>query len=168
MKNIMNAASSIAFVMHILSGVLLVSMMFTIIADVISRAVYRASDGSIDFTFFGGIELVSYGLLYMILFSFPYSVSRSQVIVDFFTENMSEKTKSILAGIYTCGFGLLGLAMTIRFINAVERVALTGETTQDLLIPMTYIYGITAIATSMLAVRGFLVGIEQIIESRKM
>jgi len=167
-KAIMNTTRSIAFSMHVFSGALLISMMLIIIADIVTRTIYRATAGSFDITFFGGIELVSYGLLFMVFFSFPYSVSRSQVIVDFFTEKMSEKLKLMLSAFYTFCFGLLGLAMTIRFIIAVERVASSGETSQDLLIPMTYIYGITAVATSMLAVRGFLVGIEQFFESRNM
>lgn len=167
MKTIMNAARSIAKVMHTISSGLLVFMMLTIIAEVVTRALFGMTRGAIDLTFIGGVEIVSYTLLFMVLFSFPYSVSRSQVIVDFFTEKMGEKTKLILSAIYTSGFGFLGVGMTYRFIEATARVAHTGETTQDLLIPLTYIYALTAVATSMLAVRGFLVAIFQFIESRK-
>lgn len=159
MKIINSWVDYIAKVMFSISGMLLIAMMLIIIVDVISRAVFGITKGKVDFTFLGGIELVSYSLLFMILFCLPYAVNRSQVIVDLFTENMSESLKDILSGIYTFGFGLLGLGMSIRFYEAIWRVAESGETTQDLLIPMSYIFTLTFIATSILTIRSFLVAI---------
>ena len=149
--------------MHVLSGILLIGMMVTVLLDVISRGVFGASGGEIDFTFQGGVEIVSYGLLFMVLFTLPHSVSRSQIVVDLFTEAMSARLKAVLAGIYTFGFGLLGIGMAVRFFQAVGRVA---ETTQDLLIPMTFIYGATAFATTVLALRGILVALRQLQKGR--
>lgn len=163
----MGAVNRLAQVMYAVSGALLVLMMLTVLLDVTSRAVFGATDGSVDFTFRGAVEIVSYSLLFMVLFAFPYAVSRGQVIVDLFTENMSERWKSILDGIYMFGFGLLGLGMTVRFYESAWRVAESGETTQDLLIPLTYIYAVTTFATAMLTLRGFLVGLQQLIESRR-
>jgi len=74
--------------------------------------------------------------------------------------------KAVLAGIYTFGFGLLGIGMAVRFFQAVGRVAGTGETTQDPLIPMTFIYGATAFATTVLALRGILVALRQLQKGR--
>lgn len=165
MRHAINAAHRLAHAMHVLSGVFLVVMMAAVLLDVVSRTLFGLTGGKVDFTFRGAVEVVSYGLLYMVLFALPYSVSRGQVIVDLFTEHMNERLKGILAGVYTFGFGLLGLGMAIRFFEAVGRVADTGETTQDLLVPMTYVYAVTAFATSVLALRGFLVAIEQIRES---
>ena len=167
MKTIMNAAHRVAHAMHVVSGILLLVMMFTVLVDVVTRTLFGASGGRIDFTFRGGVEIVSYGLLFMVLFTLPYSVSRGQVIVDLFTEQLSDRLKAVLSGVYTFGFGLLGLGMSIRFFEAAQRVAETGETTQDLLIPMHYIYAITALATAVLALRGILVAIQELRESGK-
>lgn len=167
MKPVMAAVHRLARAMHLVSGVFLIAMMVIILVDVIGRAVFGATDGAVDITFTGGVELVSYSLLFMVLFTLPYSVSRGQVIVDLFTVGMSEKVKGVLAGVYTFGFGLLGLGMTIRFVEAVERVAATGEYSQDLHIPLFYIYAVTAFATGVLALRGVLVAVEQISESIK-
>lgn len=164
MKFVMDAAHRLALVMHRVSGVLLIVMMLTVLVDVITRTLFGATKGHVDLTFTGAVEIVSYGLLFMVLFTLPYSVSRSQVIVDLFTERMNERLKSVLAGVYTFGFGLLGLGMAIRFFESMARVAQSGETTQDLLIPMEYIYAVAAVATSVLALRGVLVAIEQILE----
>jgi len=160
----MEAVRRLALAMHVFSGLLLIGMMATVLLDVISRGVFGASGGEIDFTFRGGVEVVSYGLLFMVLFTIPHSVSGSQVVVDLFTKQMSGRLKALLAGIYTFGFGLLGVGMAVRFFGAVGRVAGTGETTQDLLIPMTFIYGATAFAATVLALRGILVALRQLRE----
>ncbi|MCB1760199.1 MAG: TRAP transporter small permease [Gammaproteobacteria bacterium] len=162
MKMLMNVVERVAYAMHVISGLLLITMMVTVLLDVVSRTLFGASGGSIDFTFHGAVEIVSYGLLFMVLFALPYSVSSSQVIVDLFTERMGENAKQMLAGIFTLGFGLMGLGMAVKFYEATLRVAETGETTQDLLIPLSYLYAVTAAATAMLALRGLLVAIEQL------
>ena len=167
MNAIMNATHRVAHAMHVISGFLLLVMMFTVLFDVVSRTLFGASGGRIDLTFRGGVEIVSYGLLFMVLFALPYSVSRGQVIVDLFTEQLGDRLKAVLSGIYTFGFGLLGLGMSIRFFEATARVAETGETSQDLLIPMQYIYAVTAVATLVLALRGVLVAIEELRASAK-
>lgn len=149
----------LTYAMNMLSGLILIFMMCTTLADIISRAVYKSSNGAIDLTFIGGVELVKYGLLLMILFALPYSVDRSQVIVDLFTENMKPRLKVVLDGIYTLGFMLLGAAMSYRFFHAVQQVQSSGETTQDLLIPLYYIYGLSSFAMAVLAISALLISI---------
>ncbi len=165
MKVLMDTARKLAFYMHWVSGVLLIVMMVTILLDVISRAAFGATKGNVDFTFNGGVEIVSYSLLFCIMFALPYSVRRGQVIVDLFTGGMSERLKGILAGVYTLGFGVLGFGMCVKFVEAFERLNLSGETTQDLLIPMNYIFAVAAFAAGVLALRGLLVAIQQFIDS---
>lgn len=165
MRVIMDAVRKVSFYMHWTSGVLLIVMMVTILCDVVSRAVFGATKGNVDLTFNGGVEIVSYSLLFCIMFALPYSVRRGQVIVDLFTEGMSEKLKGILAGVYTLGFGLLGLGMFVKFVEAYERLLMSGETTQDLLIPMHYIFAVATFAAAVLALRGLLVGLQQFIDS---
>jgi len=151
----------LSHVMYRISGVLLIAVMFIVLGDVITRGLFTASKGALDYTFRGGVELVSYGLLFLVLFALPYVVCRAQVYVDLFVESFNQRFMSILAAIYTFGFCLLGTAMTIRFIEASLRVAETGETTQDLLIPMWWLYAISAIGTAVLALRALFEAIEQ-------
>ena len=149
----------LTFSMHVISGCILISMMFVTLTDVIARAVFEATDGSVDFTFIGGVELIKYGLLFVVLFALPYSVGRSQVIVDLFTEKMPPRLKASLEGFYLLGFVLLGAGMSYRFYHAVEQSQLTGETTQDLLIPLYYIYGVASFATGVLAIATLLISL---------
>ena len=167
MGSLLKAARGLAKAMHLVSGVILVVMMATIILDIIVRWLFGATEGAVDLTFRGAVEIVSYGLLFMVLFSLPYSVNRGQVIVDLFTERMTEKAKKALAGFYTLGFGLLGLGMSLRFFESMERTAQSGETTQDLLIPLSYIYALATFATTVLAIRGLLIAYQEVAESAK-
>jgi TRAP-type mannitol/chloroaromatic compound transport system permease small subunit len=163
----MLAAHRLAHLMHLFAGVLVVAMVGTVLVDVVTRLVFRLTDGAVDPTFRGGVEIVSFCLLFMVLFALPYSVARGQVIVDLFTENMSERMKGLLSGAYMAGFGALGLGMCIRFIGSFEESLASGMTSQDLVVPLYYIHAVVAFATGVLALRGFLVALEHIMESGK-
>lgn len=167
MAAIFAMARRLAHAMHLVSGFLLVVMVVVVLVDVLGRFTFGVTSGAVDMTFRGGIEIVRYSLLFMVLFALPYSVNRGQVIVDLFTENLSGRVKSILSGVYLIGFGLLGCGMAVRFYEAIWRTVETGETSQDLLIPLYYIYGLAAIATAVLGLRGMLVALEHIIGNRK-
>ncbi|WP_417792502.1 TRAP transporter small permease [Stutzerimonas xanthomarina] len=153
MTALRNLINQIANAMHMLSGVLLISMMLVTLIDVLTRTLYGLSDGAIALTFIGGVELIKYGLLFTILFTLPQSVGDSQVVVDLFTDRMSERAKIYLESFYLLGFALLGAGMTYRFYDAIESAILSGETTQDLMIPMPWVYRIVVFATAMLTLR---------------
>ncbi|MGC2857453.1 TRAP transporter small permease [Novispirillum sp. DQ9] len=167
MKVIGDAVFRLSQAMYFIAGVLLLGMVVVILVEVVGRTLFGATAGTIDFTFIGGIEIVSHALLFMVLFTLPHAVSRGQVIVDLFTEGLSERAKGILAGVYTLGFGVLGAAMTVRFIESAHSVASSGQVTQDLQMPLSTIYGVTACATAVLALRGVLEALRQIVESVK-
>ncbi|MGF1699567.1 TRAP transporter small permease subunit [Photobacterium makurazakiensis] len=162
MNGIISLINRSAYGLHLISGAILVSMMFITLGDVVARAIFNFSNGSVDFTFVGGVELIKYGLLFSILFTLPHSVSKSQVIVDLFTEKMNQRLKVYLEAFYTLGFSLLGAGMSVRFYEAIGSAKMTGETTQDLLIPMHYLYSIVLIATTLLALRSLIIAIELI------
>lgn len=167
MKIVGDAVFRVAQTMYHIAGVLLLAMVGVILVEVVGRSVFAATGGAIDFTFIGGIELVSYALLFMVLFTLPYAVSRGQVIVDLFTGGMSARMKAVLSGVYTLGFGLLGVGMTLGFVGSAGSVMASGQVTQDLHIPLGYLYGLTAFTTSVLALRAILVASQQIIEGFK-
>ncbi|WP_275722647.1 TRAP transporter small permease [Vibrio furnissii] len=150
LKKLINRVSQ---AMHVCSGAFLIGMMLVTLLDVVTRTLYGLSDGGIELTFVGGVELIKYGLLFTVLFTLPQSVGDSQVVVDLFTEQMSDRFKTYLESFYLLGFTLLGAGMTYRFYLAIEGAVMSGETTQDLMIPMPWIYRIVVFATSMLTLR---------------
>lgn len=151
-------ADAIAMLMYRLSGVLIFVMMMLIVTDVVARLLFSLSDGSIDITFTGGIELVNFTLLFSMLFAFPHAVDKGQIVVDLFTQQMDAARLRFFTGAYTICFGFLGAALCWRFIAGGISAAESGELSQDLLLPLSGIYYIGALALSMLAIRGLLTG----------
>lgn len=152
MLSINRMLEHITYLMHMLSGTLLVSMMFITLADVFSRALFAATNGQLDITFIGGVELIKYALLGTVFFSLPYSLRRSQVIVDLFSDNWSHLAKRVVDAFYMTLFILLASCMSYQFFHLIAESQLSGETTQDLLIPLSYFYQAATFATAMLAV----------------
>lgn len=152
MKLIVRIIERITHVMHTLGGVFLIAMMIVTLADVITRGVFTLTGGTVDLTFIGGIEMVQYSLLFTVLFILPHSVSRSQVIVDLFTERLDPRTKQALEGMYLFCFGLIGMGMSYSFYHHFGEAAATYETTLDLMIPLTYFYAVACFATIILAI----------------
>lgn len=165
MRILCKLIDGIALWMQRFSGLLLVMMMVTVVADVATRSLYDVSDGALDLTFFGGIEMVSFGLLFCILFSLPYCVDKGQVEVDLFTQGMSPSAEQLVSGLYTLGFAALGLAMSWRFFHAYEQALTTLEATQDLLIPLAPIYLAVSAVTLMLGIRSLRVSLERMLVS---
>ena len=151
-------ADFIALLMYRISGIFIFSMMLLIVTDVAVRTVFSLSNGNIDLTFTGGIELVSFSLLFGMLFAFPHAVDKGQIVVDLFTQQMDAARLRFCTGAYTICFGFLGGALCWRFIAAGISAAQSGELSQDLLLPLSIIYYIGAAALSMLALRGVLTG----------
>jgi len=93
MKAIARIVERITHGMHLLGGFFLIAMMVITLFDVFTRGLFTMTNGAVDWTILGGIEMVKYSLLFTVLFILPHSVSRSQVIVDLFTERLSSKAK---------------------------------------------------------------------------
>jgi TRAP-type C4-dicarboxylate transport system permease small subunit len=161
MRKLGTAVDKLALWMHWLSGAILILMMLTVIVDIVTRTLFGMTAGASGVTVRGAVEIVSYGLLFMILFTLPHSVSRAQVVVDLFTERWSTAVKLRVSALYTLGFGLLGAAMAERFYQSAYRVAASGQTTQDLQVPLWLPYGVASFAAGMLAVRCVVVGLRR-------
>jgi multisubunit Na+/H+ antiporter MnhF subunit len=63
-------------------------------------------------------------------------------------------TKARIAAFFTLFFGIFGALMCYRLLHSASAARLTGETTQDLLVPMSSIYTVAAVGMAMLALRG--------------
>jgi TRAP-type C4-dicarboxylate transport system permease small subunit len=151
--------------MLLISSFMITAMMLVVLAEVSTRALFGFTDGGIDFTFTGGIELVRFTLLFTILYALPWNVDRAQVVVDLFTNNLSKRAIAALQALCFVGYFLLALGMSYRFWISIGQAHLSGETTQDLNMPMSYIYAATLIGTGMLCLRSLVVAGRRIREA---
>jgi len=165
MSRFASVVDAISRVMLLISSFMITAMMLIVLAEVSTRALFGFTDGGVDLTFTGGIELVRFALLFSILYALPWNVDRSQVVVDLFTNNLSERAIAVLQALCFFGYFLLALAMSLRFWGSIGQAHLTGETTQDLSMPMSYIYAATFVGTMMLCLRSLIVAGRRIREA---
>lgn len=147
----------IAYALNVLGGVSLLFIVIVVLLDIITRTLFGMTTGRIDFTFPGSFELVKFGLLFTLIYSMPYALNRGQVVVDLFTDKWSVETKSRLAGFYMLFFAIFGFLMTEALIQSGFSARASGETTQDLAIPMQYIYYLASVGMAVLGLRGLTV-----------
>lgn len=151
--------------MLLVSGLMITAMMVIVLAEVSTRTLFGVTDGRVDLTFTGAIELVRFSLLFAIIYALPWNIDRSQVVVDLFTNNLSRRSIALLQAACFFGYFLLALAMSYGFWSEIEHAHKTHETTQDLSLPMSYIYAATLVGTGMLCVRSLLVAVRRIREA---
>ncbi|UTW10085.1 TRAP transporter small permease [Marinobacterium rhizophilum] len=167
MKRLIKVIDMLALILYRISGLLLVMMMLSVVADVAARSLFAVTDGSVDLTFVGGIEVVKYGLLFAMLFAFPHAVDKGQIVVDLFTHKLPASKLRWFDGFYTLCFGVFGALLCWRFFEAAGASAMSGELTQDLLIPLAPMYLVSAVALAVLALRGFSCGIRELLGKKE-
>lgn len=165
MSRFASIVDAISRAMLLISGFMITAMMVVVLAEVSTRALFGLTDGEVDLTFAGGIELVRFALLFSILYALPWNVDRSQVVVDLFTNNLSQRSIALLQAACFVGYFLLALAMSYRFWGSIGHAHLSSETTQDLNIPMSYIFAATLVGTGMLCLRSLVVAGRRIREA---
>lgn len=136
-----------------IGGISLVVIVLVTIADVITRYIFKLTGGDFGFTIKGTVEIVSYMMLFALLSAFAAYVERSQVIVDVFTQKMSQKVKGYMMGVFMVGFFALGVVFVWGLFESAVDAAEYGKVTQDLRISMTPIYGFSAFLSVILAIR---------------
>ena len=132
-------------------------MVAIVLADALSRILFGLTGGGIDLTFVGGVELVSYALLFTIAFTLPFSLDRGQVMVDLFTQSWPQRARAAADAVYFLGFAALGFGMAWKFYEGIGRTAASGQTTQDLGVPLYQVYGLAAFAAFVLGLRALVV-----------
>ncbi|EAR08617.1 TRAP transporter small permease [Reinekea blandensis] len=143
----------IAYSLNIVGGISLLFIMLVVIADILTRTLFGMTKGEVDLTFPGSFEMVKYGLLFALAYCMPYGLNRGQVVVDLFTDNWSVKSKTRIAAFYMLFFAAFGFLMAENLIHSGSLAKQSGETTQDLMIPMFYIYYLAAVGMAVLGLR---------------
>lgn len=138
---------------ELIGGISLIVIVLVTIADVITRYVFKLTGGDFGFTIKGTVEIVSYMMLFALLAAFAAYVERSQVIVDVFTQGISQKWKGYLMGIFMVGYFALGVVFVFGLYESAMDAAEFGKVTQDLRISMTPIYLISSFLSALLAYR---------------
>lgn len=136
------------------SGIALLALMSVTVADVLTRLIFRFTAGSLNLSFNGSVELVSYLMMFSLLAAMAANIEKSQVVVEAFSHRLPETFKRRLAGLFLFGFCVLGVVMAWGLWQEATIAAGRGQVTQDLRIPMGPIYQFGALLCALLAARG--------------
>lgn len=163
MQTLIDWIRKVAFGMNLVAGAILIATMVVVLLEILFRTIFGITAGGLDLTFDGSFEMVRWGLLLTLAYAMPYSLARAQVVVDLFTDNLPTWLKERLKGIYTLFFGVFGFLMTWMLWHNAQGAIASGETSQDLQLPMEYIYYLTAGGMFMLGLRGFALALEELL-----
>lgn len=156
----------LAFSLSLVGGAILVFSLLSVLADIATRTLFGMTMGAVNLTFRGSYELVRFGLLLSMLYALPYALKNGQVVVEIFTERLSDRSIRWLTGFYIIFFGLFGVVLSLGLLDSIERANRSGTTSQDFGIPMAYIYWLAFVGTVTLALRGFSVAWEYFTDYR--
>ncbi|MEC9482507.1 MAG: TRAP transporter small permease subunit, partial [Halomonas sp.] len=109
--------------------------------------------GALDWSVVGGVELVSYLMLFALLAAMAANVEKGQVVVEAFSHRLNDTAKTRLNGFYLLGFAGLGLVVALGLWDSALSASRHGEVTQDLRLPMGPIYWTAAALSLLLGVR---------------
>ncbi|SFI18259.1 TRAP transporter small permease [Modicisalibacter xianhensis] len=137
----------------LIAGIALAGMLAVTVIDVTLRYLYRLSDGALDLSMVGSVELVSYLMLFALLAAMAANVEKGQVVVEAFSHRLNDEIKTRLNGFYLLGFTALGLVVAIGLWDSALSAGAHGEVTQDLRLPMGPIYWTAAGLSLLLSVR---------------
>ncbi len=134
---------------------IVITVLFTL-ADVVTRYLFKITQGGFGFTVKGSVEVVSYCMLFALLAAFAAYVERSQIIVDIFTQKLPHKIKGFLMGVFIMMFAIIAVYFVMGFYELTHDSMEYGNVTQDLRISMTPIYIFSGFLCVLLAIRSFI------------
>lgn len=162
MAALMNVLNALARALLVVAGVALVCMMFVTIFDVLLRNFGNNFDALRDFRFYGSIEIVRYLFLVAMAGTMPWGVEKSQVVVELFTQRLSEAARCRIDSFFLLGFTVFGGALAYALWMGAVHSWSTGETTPDLGLPLAWPRYIASVCMGLMALRALFLGIQGI------
>lgn len=167
MKPLLKLSTWLSHVALAVAGIALLAMMGITVLDIILRYAFKLSAGASGVTLTGGVELVEYLLLAMILAAMAAHVERSQVIVEVFTQKLSEKLQARIAALCLLIFALIGATVAFGIGEAASSAAEFGEITQDLAMPKAPIYAVASALFVIFTLRSAIHGLHDLLEGTR-
>lgn len=156
MAYLVKISTLISRLCQFIGGISLIVIVLATIVDVATRYVFKLTGGAFGFTIKGSVEIVSYFMLFALLAAFAAFVERSQIIVDVFTQKMSQAVKGHMMGVFMLGFFIIGIMFAWGLYESAFDALQYGKVTQDLRISMMPIYIISAFLSALLAIRSLI------------
>jgi len=130
----------------------LASILFLLVIvafNIIARQLHAISDGNISVMIPGVIELSKYTLLLIIFFALPRASSSGMVRVDILSNRLPKILAQFLNRLWLILMASIFTALFWLFTNKTIVTFNRGDATQDLQIPLFYIYALISLASFM-------------------
>lgn len=139
-----------------IGGSCLIFMVMISLANIVTRYLFKLSEGTFIWTIKGANELVACALLLALLAAMAACVERAQVVVDVFTHPFPEPVKRRIEAFFLLGYGGLGGVFALGLWQAAGEARAYGETMQVLPWPVWPVYGLAAGLCAILSLRAVL------------
>ncbi len=129
-----------------------VLFLFAVVAaNVVARAIFDATNASVNLMIPGAIELASYTLLIAVFAAFPVSLKHGMVRVDVLVGHLPRVVRRELNRLWSLLTLGLAVALALLFWHEMQAVRAQGDITQDLRLPLWPVYGVLTIECAVLA-----------------
>lgn len=160
MQNFFKVSDFISKLCQLIGSLSIIISVLATVVSVLTRYLFKLTNGEFGFVMQGGIEIVSYCMLFSLLAAFAAYVERSQIIVDIFTHKLPKTIKAYMMGIFLLGFSVIGAIFALGLYESAIDAKEVGTFTQDLRIPLMPIYAFSSFLSVLLCIRSFIESIK--------
>lgn len=146
------ATMLLAGAFNALAGAALIFMLLNVVGTIVARVVHALTDGAVNLIWRGSIELAVLALTVVVFAALHRAFIAGAIRVELFSEFLPQRAKRIIDCVFGLVYGLFAAAMAWRFSHAAVTTFARGDATQDLALPLFYIYGFLAVASATLTI----------------
>ena len=155
MRSFTRKIFSVVKVFDTISLTLTLFLLAIVAINIIARPLYGISNGSINLMIPGGIELSKYTLLLIVFSTLPRASISGMVRVDILSNRLPTSMAQLLDKLWLILMGCFFIALFWLFSNKAILSFNRGDASQDLQIPLFYIYTLISIASFMTIISCF-------------
>lgn len=126
-------------------------LLFVVAFNVVARIVFDLSGATLNLMIPGAIEQASYVLGLVAIASLGAAMPAGMITVDLITERLPASLRAGLARIWYAVVLILALVLMWLLVHETAALAARGEETQDLRLPMAWMYGMFSFEFLVLA-----------------
>jgi TRAP-type C4-dicarboxylate transport system permease small subunit len=131
------------------------AMLFGVVAvNVLGRALFDATDQSLNLMIPGAIELSRYALMMLVFASLPRAAEAGMVRVDLLIDRLPPRLSRFLDSLWGLAIAAFGGAAGWLLIDDAWLQARRGDSTQDLEMPLWLFTGFAGLMAAALALTG--------------
>ncbi|HIO96887.1 MAG TPA: TRAP transporter small permease [Leucothrix sp.] len=135
--------------LKIFDSIALASTLFLLVVvafNIIARQVHDVSNGNINFMIQGAVELSKYALLIIVFSALPRAITQGMVRVDLLSERFPQAFRHFLNKLWLILIAGFTSILVWLFSQKALLTFSRGDATQDLQIPLFYIYSFISLA----------------------